>query len=514
MELIKKNIHMDRVKCKAATQITLEDDINISDSKPDVSMLVLDKGQIKLEEMKPANDQVHVKGKLLFAILYQTKDATGKLTCMEGSIPFEEKVYMEGVTSTDRVTGEWEMEDLTTGMINSRKLSVQAVAGLKLRVEELYDEETSVEIYQEDAIEYRKQNMEIAQIAIQKNDIFRIKEELTIPQNYPNIFEILWHTVDVGDIEFRTMDEKLSVQGEVRAFFLYEGEGEDQPIHTFETTIPFSGEMDCHGCREQMVPCIQYEMGHMEVDVRPDFDGEERMIALDMALEINMKLYEEENVDILSDVYGVTKEVEAVTGPAEYKKLLLSGTGKYKINDRLKINSTDSRVLQLLHHEGEVQIDSQMITPEGIEMTGTLHVRILYITGDDANPYQSVSGMLPFTYTMEVADMDATDQYLVQADMEQMAVNMLDSEELDVKAVIRFQVVAFKQVAADVINDIKVTDLDHNKLAELPSIVAYVVKAGDNLWNIGKKYYVPVADIKEMNHITGDEIQPGEKLLL
>ena len=31
---------MDRIKCKASTQITMEDDINITDSRPDVYQLI------------------------------------------------------------------------------------------------------------------------------------------------------------------------------------------------------------------------------------------------------------------------------------------------------------------------------------------------------------------------------------------------------------------------------------------------------------------------------------------
>ncbi|MBR2401634.1 MAG: LysM peptidoglycan-binding domain-containing protein, partial [Lachnospiraceae bacterium] len=36
----------------------------------------------------------------------------------------------------------------------------------------------------------------------------------------------------------------------------------------------------------------------------------------------------------------------------------------------------------------------------------------------------------------------------------------------------------------------------------------------DTLWQIGKKYYVPVERIKELNGLTTDEIMPGDKLLI
>jgi len=52
----------------------------------------------------------------------------------------------------DDVSVSWELEDLTAGMINSRKLSVKAIVALNVRVETLVDAETAadVELYGED----------------------------------------------------------------------------------------------------------------------------------------------------------------------------------------------------------------------------------------------------------------------------------------------------------------------------------------------------------------------------
>ena len=44
--------------------------------------------------------------------------------------------------------------------------------------------------------------------------------------------------------------------------------------------------------------------------------------------------------------------------------------------------------------------------------------------------------------------------------------------------------------------------------------MAYIAREGDSLWDIGKRYYVPVSQIREINELAGDEIQPGEKLLI
>ena len=46
MEFLKKSIHMDQIGCEEQTQITLEDDVNIADAKPDVYQVVTQQGHV------------------------------------------------------------------------------------------------------------------------------------------------------------------------------------------------------------------------------------------------------------------------------------------------------------------------------------------------------------------------------------------------------------------------------------------------------------------------------------
>ena len=517
MELIKKNIHMDRIKCQSAAQVTLEEDINVPDNKPDVGGIILHKAVIQIEEVKPTEDHVSVRGRLLFSVLYQTKDEGQMLVNIDGKIPFEEQLYMEGVQGTDAVTVKACLEDLTVGEINSRKLSVQALFTLKACVEELYDEEAPMYLVSEEEVcplEFRKSNVNAAQIAIQKNDILRLKEEISMPQNYPNIFHILWEDVDLEGVTFKPMGESISVQGDIHIFVLYEGEGENTPIRFYENTIPFNRNLECSGSRDDMTGLITFEIGQKNLEVKPDFDGEERMLSLELVLDVSIKLYEEENISMVSDVYGVTREVECLEKKAACKQLLMRIAGKSKVSDRLKLEHSEERVLQVIHSRGEVVLDRTAITEEGILAEGTLNVQVLYITGDDIAPYRSVTGVLPFSYTLEVPDIRPEDEVKLLAETGPLQVVMVDSEEMDVKAVLDFQAICFRRQPVSLINDLKITDLDTEKVNDLPGMVIYVAGAEDNLWNIGKKYYVPVDKIKEVNEMSSDEIHPGDKLLI
>lgn len=518
MELLKKNIHMDRVSKEAVSQITLEEDLNVPENKPDVNTVNLNKGCVVVDEIRPGTDHVNIRGRLLFQILYHTDEEGCGLVCLEGKIPFEEKMNLQGAVNTDNVTVEGEVEDLSISLINSRKLSVQSVVTLTAWVEELYDEEAPIGIYGEEAVEYRKAPVNLAQVAISKNDIFRIKEEIGLPGNYPNIFQILWNDVTLENVEFRVMSEKIQLQGEIHLFVLYEGEGEEHPVRTFEYNLPFGGTLECHGSREGMIPDIRCVMGVQEhgqpyVTVKPDLDGEERVFGLELVLNISMKLYEEEDLEIITDIYGVTNQVETVSRPAGLRRLLAKVNGKSKVTDRIRVQENGG-VMQLLHSEGWVSVDDQQIVENGIQVSGSLQLCVLYITGNDESPYANMQAQIPYQYTLEVMGITPQDMSRVRARVEQLQVAMLDGEEMDVKAVLDFSTTVFSAVPMDIIQSVQCRELEAGIVSALPGMAVYVVRTGDNLWNIGKKYYVPVESIRRINGLEGDRIVPGQKLLI
>ena len=154
---------MDRVKRSTVIQFTMEEDLNLPEDKPDISTLNLEKGEVVIEEIRPGTDEVTVRGKLGYAILYHTQETGSNLVLLSGALPFEEKIHMEGTLPSDTVAVNGTVEDFTVNMINSRKLNLQALLLLTARIEEIYDEELPVGIQGGSAgegVEYRISPME------------------------------------------------------------------------------------------------------------------------------------------------------------------------------------------------------------------------------------------------------------------------------------------------------------------------------------------------------------------
>ena len=514
MELIKKNIHMDRVKCSAETQITVEEDMNISDQKQDAFRIITEKGSVIVEEIRKSSDYVTVKGALCYSILYLTDEVQKRPAGMEGKIPFEEKVHMEGVSGNDTVMVKTKLEDITAGMINSRKMSIRALIGICLCVDELYDEEALVDIADSGPMEILKKPMDVTVLAVDTKDIYRIKEEIELSAGMPNIFVLIWKDLKVNGLEFKALDGKISVQGEISGFFLYEGEGEERPIRYFEFNRPFGGVMELSGCREDMILDMDYEMEHEDIEVRPDFDGEERIFGIDLALNLYVKLMETQNIQMIRDVYGIMQDVEVVQKEGNCRNLLMKNIGKKKISGVLKVEDKNLHILQVCHMDGELCVEEESITPDGIKVAGAFMVKVIYITGNDEVPYACLKGSVPFEHTMEIQNITQDSIFKITAQIEQMTASMSDAEEMDVKAVLSFCVIAYEKEKEPMLTDVAIKETDFEKRNTLPGMVVYIAKQNDHIWNVGKKYCVPIQSIREINHLTKDELNVGEKILV
>lgn len=514
LELVKKNVHMNGKSSCAFTQFTVDKDENVPDSKPDIGRIIFKQGDIHITEVRPLQDQAAVKGTLAFRVLYVKDQGDRELDSFEGTIPVEEILHMEGVTPESNVEVTGEIDDISVSVIHSRKLNVQAIVSMTACSDEIRDQETTEDVSGGDTLEYRRKQIPIAEICFHRKDVYRVHEEIALPSNLPNVKKILWDCVRLGAVEVKPQDGKLKINGEMNLFVLYEAEGDEGMIQWHETTVPFSGELECRDCKETYISDTRVNCVNREIRLVEDLDGEDRVISAELTLDLLLRLYEEKMIPILSDVYGVTKEVTPQLKKGTFRRLCMRNQGKCRAAGQLSKEQEGVRILQICHSEGAVKAEEIHAVENGVTVNGVLQVQILYITADDRIPYVNVSGSVPFHYVLEAEDIKPEYETDICVSLEQLTTAIASGDEIEVKAVIGVQGTIFEEFEEDIIEDLQISDLNPAKMKELPSMAGYFVTNADTLWQIGKRYYVPVNRIKELNGLTSDEIKEGDKLII
>jgi len=85
---------MNRQTCRSSLQVTLDDDFNVPDSKPDIIRLLKPDGEIKITDKKQMNGKLLLNGSLLFRILYISDDTSRPLHTLQGELPFSESINL------------------------------------------------------------------------------------------------------------------------------------------------------------------------------------------------------------------------------------------------------------------------------------------------------------------------------------------------------------------------------------------------------------------------------------
>lgn len=514
MELVRRNIHMNRQKGKAVSQMTLDDDYNIPDNMPDAGMIIQEKGSIDIGDVRIEAGRVKVKGALNFSVLYMDEGPESGLHSVDGQIPFEEMMNVENAKDGDNLQLKWMLEDVSSALINSRKLSVKTIVTLELTVDELFDEEVPVEAEDPDSVQVKTCQISTAGLAVRKRDTCRIKDEIILPANKPNMRQLLWQDVTMQGTELRLGEGEILVKGELVVFVLYEGEEESGKAYWMEQAIPFNSHVDVSGCQEGMLGNLGLSLAHSDLELKPDYDGELRVLNLDAVLELDIQIYEEEHLNMICDLYSPVRELELITAPAAYESLLVCNASKCRVADRMKTGSPDVQILQICHSRGEIKVDDSTITPEGLLVEGVISIQVLYVTSDDGHPFLCLKGAVPFEHLVEADGIGKDSIYYLQTSLEQLSINMVNSEELEVKAVVQINALILNRMTMQHISGVEERPLDMEAVKKLPGFLIYTVQPADTLWDVAKTYHTTVEQICSLNELGSEQVKMGQKLLL
>lgn len=499
MELNKHICTQLEENAKAFAQITLDDDYIVRDNKPDALRIIYTKGDVLLEDTKVGNQVVWVTGRLRFSALYQSDDENRRLESVVGEIPFQEKLIMDEVEEADEVSVNIQIEDLSSSIINSRKLAVRAVLNIMAVSRQEEQVEISCAMTEKPDWEQKIQTFPMMCLVDHRKDVVRMQKELLLPNSRSNIGELVFYQVDFRNEEVILKEDSLQVQMDAFVWVLYRSESTGE-YECFEATVPLSGEMDCGLLLGDEIFWARMMPLELEVEPRGDYDGESRMLGLDVALSVEVQIYREEECQMLQDAYALDRELVLEKENVPVHQLLVKNISKIRLMEQHQLEPNQERILQICGSSGRITIDRVEKRENGIQVEGILNVHILYNTTEDAMPYAHTSAQLPFEQFVEIAGFSEDASVWLDGKMEQLQVNLLDNTEYEIKAVIQIGVLAYVKDYISSIVDVEEEPLDIETLQKQPGMIGCIRREDEDLWDIAKKYHASAENIMEIGN--------------
>ena len=238
-----------------------------------------------------------------------------------------------------------------------------------------------------------------------------------------------------------------------------------------------------------------------------------RQIEVDAIAELDVRLYEEKELELLADLYSTNREVTLEIGKACFDQILTHNAGKCRVAEKLDLGKI-GKVLQICHSSGSVKLDAVEPGEEVLSIDGALEVQLLCLTDEDDQPIQSVTELFPFHYDASAPGIHPDSIWYLDSNTEQLTAVMNGGNLAEIKAVVNLDVLILQPVTCPVIERVQVEEADRKKMRELPGIVGYLVQEGDTLWEIAKRFHTTPESIVEGNGLNSDEVRAGDCLIL
>ena len=208
-------------------------------------------------------------------------------------------------------------------------------------------------------------------------------------------------------------------------------------------------------------------------------------------------------------IYAIDKGDE--TSDILASRVVKDSEGKDTLVD-LESDEERNKIKDIVNACCNASIENTYIEGSNCVIQGIIKVDILFIPIEGLKMIYKISEEIPFEHELEINKLTDTCSVFNTICIEKIDID-LSKNQIDLNIKINRFVEAIDKKPESFI--IKGEDKGDYDLSTAPSIIIYICKEDDNLWDIAKKYNTTEEEIAQTNEISIDEeLQPGKCLIL
>lgn len=533
MRLEKKNIHMNKIVKSETVIFFVSREERIMDADNEIENIINQKEIVTTDGVVTRENQITVNGTINYNILYYPKNS--EMVCgEEKEINFEENIKLMGINSEDNANVTMEVLSSSIKPVDGKnyiyKIQLKAYIIVE-KIEDLdiataIDTDSQGENYENnfakensgknnvENIMTKKRNIDSLAIIADKTDTFRVSEQIAVPHGKPPIGTIVWSDIRIKNQNIKTMEGSIIINGQLSIFIIYIPEMENMPEQWLEQTIDFNGQLEMREATEDVVSYIELWLNNVNVQPEINQDNEMRNLSVSALLKLNVKLYKETSIKVIEDVYKPGANLVPIMESKTYQKLLVKNASRTKEVVKMKIDKTKGQLLQICNSQAEIKIENILVRDNSLKAIGKIKTCIIYISSDDRHPICCQCRESNFEHGIDAEGIEGNDEYFLNWKVEQVNANMLNADEVEIKAVIALEAIVFKKVEQNFVTEINQEPVDMEALNSAPVLKGYIVQKGDTLWKLAKENYTTIEKIMTVNNLENETIKKGDRLLI
>ena len=502
IETSKESLSVNKLIAKRRETIIAEGDMIVPDSKPDILNTISTSGIVSIYKTEISEEKIRIDGNVNTYIMYIPDGVEDNVRGLNTNLDFSEIINIPTCKEGMNPVLETQLKSIDCKVLNGRKINIKAII------------EVSFKIYSQDSIEIindmnNVENLQMLKEELKVNSLVgmglnKISSKDTIRiDNIDNLAEILKVDINLGSKDIKLSYNKVLAKSEIEIKIMYLTE--DNRINITNSKLPFVGFIDIPNVLDGNICDVNYLIKNIIIKPNPQ---EEHSIYVEVEVEITCNVYEEKDINIIQDMFIPGKELDF-----EKKQITTVMDKQNKINIKSineKINFRAIENTKLIDVDVTTSILKEDKINSKILCEGDINLKFLFLNNN--NQIEIKETTIPFDFVVE--DLENGETLNSENYIEIKDTNFIVQEGGDIECNIDIEITTklYRYANISVIDSVE----DKGNIENQDySIIIYVVKKGDSMWNIAKKFGTTVEYIVNINNTSNpNELFPGDVLFV
>ena len=506
------------VRDKIPERIYIEEDILVPDIKPDLLSVLSMDAAVKISEKEiqagqSGDETLSADGEVVLQTVYlpEKPDADEPLVTIRSSVPFKAD-WTVNAEPYSKLCIQPQVERVDYSVINERKF--RAKITITLNMKEYKDMELDIfEGIKGESVQILKENITVTDIAASKRDIIDINEELPLKESGILPQKILKYDITIAENHRQITAEKAVINATAACSVLYlasseteEGTETEPRLYQgkceFTQFIPLDGAQDCAGSR------VSFEDKELKIRLA---DQQQDGFVMEGSVITSLDVYQNVTKGMVADIYHREKQI--TYDMAKVRSRMLSGSGMTDITVRETIASPEAAIGRVIYISGKIKSISAKAQKDKVQLEGSMGVKLLCIPEQKTDKPFSISKEIPFQSSIGMTNVHEEMETSVAAELRELWFDHINDKQIEIKGSVCAAVEVMETKELRLMKNLCLLEGDEPE-AKGPSMVLYITRKGDRLWDIAKKYRTTVDSLKAINEVDGEIPGEGQKLLI
>ncbi len=503
IETTNENLNINKLVAQKKEMIFVESDMIVPDSKPDVLKTINTSGTLCIYKKEIQQEKIKIDGSVNAYIMYLPENGDDNIRGINTSLDFSQTIDMPKCNEGMMLNAEITIKTIDCKVINGRKIGIKV--GLEINAKVYSNEEIEIinGVNNQENIQLLDKTLDVNSLVGNGSTKAYVKDTINI-ENNDNLAEILKTNISLVDKDIKISYNKILAKAEAEIKIVYLTE--DNKINNITSKIPVVGFIDMQNVNEENICDTSYEIKNLII--KPN-NVEEHSIYVEIEVEITSLVFERKNIMLIQDIYNPFKNItfsKKQINIMSYKSTrseICNIRENIKIPEMEKSTIIDVDIKPIINKENKV--NTRIIYEGEIEMN--------FIFSNDTNKNLDTKIVkLPLQYTIDNIDNCENKTINTNIEVANAEFSSQENGNISCNADLIFNANIESTENMSVLDNIKEEEMEN---LEDYSLIIYIVKEGDTLWEIAKKFRSTTDDIIRANGIEDvNNLKIGQKLYI